>query len=246
MNKIIDLHVHSNFSPDSNQEVSSYFKLANTERIALTDHLDFEDIYMGCDVLPDHQGLTTELQRCAKQYGKGYLVGIEVGYHPDHASRIIDHLRDKHFDVIILSFHQDGTHDYLSPPPGYKVDVDQYLKNIIHGLNNMPFATTLGHLDFPFRVNKLDPQFFNSPLLVEVFKLLITNGIAMELNTRSMYQYRNEKFYRQLFTKYYNAGGRLVSLGSDAHRTADYRFNFEDALNFLSEIGDFELINYRY
>lgn len=75
---------------------------------------------------------------------------------------------------------------------------------------------------------------------------MIEKGIALEVNTRSCYQFGNVDFYKQLLRLYSEYGGKLISLGSDAHYLKYYRFHFEDALAMISDIGEFDIINLNY
>lgn len=240
---MIDLHLHSNYSPDSKQSIEEYFKTKEFKKIVFTDHLDFEDKFVHYDVIPDYIALRQELKELKETYKKDYLLGVEIGYHPTIKNKLIEHLKEIEFDIKILSIHQDGVYDYLTTPDDYIVDIDSYLDAIIEGLNEISGVTILGHLDYAFRKNRLNTEFFKSPKLTEIFELLKQKEIALEVNTRSMYEYDKKKFYKRLLPIYLNCGCNLISLGSDAHKIEQHLFHFEDAQLFLNEIGDFKIIN---
>lgn len=240
---MIDLHLHSNYSPDSKQPMEEYFINKEFNKIVFTDHLDFEDKFVNYDVIPDYKSLKLELESLKKTYKKDYLLGVEIGYHPTVKNKLKEHLVDKNFDIKILSIHQDGIYDYLTTPEGYTVDLEAYLNAILEGLNEISGVTILGHLDYAFRKNKLNEDFFKSPKLVEIFKLLKQKNIALEVNTRSMYEYDKMSFYQKLLPLYLECNCNLISLGSDAHKIEQHQFYFDEAQIFLKEIGDFVIIN---
>lgn len=246
MNNLIDLHLHSNFSPDSKQSIESYFQSAAVTSFVTTDHLDYWQNAKHQNVVLDYQGLKEEISKHAQAYLKEYYIGVEVGYHPSVEAETIGYLKNKQFDILILSFHQDGNQDYLYTNQDYIVDEEQYLDNIIRGLSVIENVTILGHLDYPFRNNQMSNQFLSNPKLKTILKLLIEKHIALEVNTRSVYQFKNLEFYRQLLSLYYEQGGRLISLGSDGHSFEYYRYHFADAQDLLSSIGEFEVINNNY
>ena len=61
--------------------------------------------------------------------------------------------------------------------------------------------------------------------------------MALELNTRSMYEYQNADLYRYLIGLYIEMGGTRFSIGSDAHSIHKYRYHFDDAIALLREFG---------
>lgn len=246
MNRLVDMHVHSAFSPDSKQSIESYFKAETVHRVLVTDHLDFWNETTHEDVSPDYDSLKSTLEIMSKKYNKDYYLGIEVGYHPSVHNKTCDYLKGKNYDVLILSFHQDGSEDYLYTKKGYQVNAVDYLENIIEGLSTVDNVTTLGHFDYPFRNNQVPDKFWQLPQINQVLELLIEKNIALEVNTRSIYEYRNLEFYKILLSKYHALGGRLVALGSDAHSLKYYQYHFDDALALLRQIAEFEIINTNY
>lgn len=246
MSKLIDLHLHCDLSPDSKQKLSGYFEQSMADAITVTDHLEFEDKYLGYDAVVDYKRLKSQLQDCSAKYQIPSFLGVEVGYHQSVEQKIIDYFADKQFDIVILSAHHDGVNDYLGADPSYIVDSNQYLQTLICGINCIKQATILGHLDYPFRTNKLDSEFFSNPLLEKLLKSIIAKGIALEINTRSLYEYNNLDFYNVLLPIYINYGGTLVSLGSDGHSTDKYQYQFDRAVTYLDSYPQLQLINYKF
>ena len=48
-----------------------------------------------------------------------------------------------------------------------------------------------------------------------------------------MYKYKKESLYSYMTEKYLKKGGKLFTLGSDAHNIKDYAYKFDDARKFL-------------
>lgn len=49
----------------------------------------------------------------------------------------------------------------------------------------------------------------------------------MELNAKSFLKYGNEDLYRYAVPLYQSVGGKLFTLGSDAHVAEDYQLGFK-------------------
>lgn len=69
-----------------------------------------------------------------------------------------------------------------------------------------------------------------------ILKFLIKEGIALEMNT-SILENKVADYDIYLFERYHSLGGRLVTLGSDAHRTDRIANRFDVAAAELKRIG---------
>ena len=69
------------------------------------------------------------------------------------------------------------------------------------------------------------------PKIREILQKVIDRGIALEWNSAGLRQ--NE----EIFSMYYSMGGRLVTLGSDAHGHADIARGFPAFSDFLRSCG---------
>ena len=79
------------------------------------------------------------------------------------------------------------------------------------------------------------------PLLKGLLDEIMAKEMALELNTRSMYEYNNADLYRYMIGLYLEMGGTRFSLGSDAHSIQKYRYHFDDAIALLKDLGVHEL-----
>lgn len=69
--------------------------------------------------------------------------------------------------------------------------------------------------------------------------------MAFEVNTKSMYKYKKENLYSYMIEKYIKKGGRLFTLGSDAHNIKEYAYKFDEAKKFLLSINIKEIILFK-
>ncbi|WP_233120428.1 PHP domain-containing protein [Vagococcus martis] len=69
--------------------------------------------------------------------------------------------------------------------------------------------------------------------------------MAFELNAKSFIKYRNKALYEYAIPLYISLGGKLFTLGSDAHVAEDYELGFEEMGSLLKKHGIYELAIYQ-
>lgn len=245
-----DQHMHTHFSPDSAESFENY--LEQTDGLLVTtEHLDFHDAYNGgVDTVLDYAAYTEKIDALNAIHDGRIRRGIEVGYTPESHIQIESYLEGKAFDVILLSVHQNGRYDYLQPiidEMDPKAVMKEYFELCTEAVHQVDGANVFAHFDYGIRrlpVTVEDLREFE-PALQGLLKEILTKGMALELNTRSMYEYKNADLYRYMIGLYLEMGGTRFSLGSDAHSIQKYRYHFEDAIALLRELGVSELTQFK-
>ncbi|WP_034549737.1 histidinol-phosphatase HisJ family protein [Carnobacterium funditum] len=237
-----DQHMHTYFSPDSSETLEAYLD-QTTGPIVTTEHLDFNDLFMGGeDTILDYEKYRKTIDQLNTNYNHRIRKGIEIGYTKDSHAQILDYLKDKEFDVQLLSVHQNGEYDFLQPIVKEKNVQDvmnEYFPLLLEALEQFQTANVLTHFDYGIRLSdvSVDELQEHQAILKNVLRKVIDKEMAFELNTRSMYQYGNVALYEQMIKWYLELGGKSFSLGSDAHSTDYYGYHFEDAITLLEEQG---------
>ena len=136
-----------------------------------------------------------------------------------------------------IPFTDDGTDEEVR---GY---LKLYFDLVLETVDAFDFDV-LAHLTCPVRYmtglhrRKTDIMEFE-PKIREILQKIIDRNIALEYNTGGL----NPKFgfcdiqNEDLFSLYKSMGGTLVTLGSDAHRTAGICHSFDMAVNTLKKCG---------
>ena len=241
-----DQHMHTHFSPDSAESFENY--LEQTDGLLVTtEHLDFHDAYNGgVDTVLDYAAYSDKIDALNAIHDGRIRRGIEVGYTPESHARIMSYLEGKTFDVILLSVHQNGRYDYLQPiidEMDPKAVMQEYFQLCTEAVRQVDGANIFAHFDYGIRrlpVTVDDLREFE-PLLKGLLNAIMAKEMALELNTRSMYEYNNADLYRYMIGLYLEMGGSRFSLGSDAHSIQKYRYHFDDAIALLHELGVTEL-----
>ncbi len=235
-----DQHLHTNYSYDSREQLKNYLALAN-DFLVTTEHLDLRNIRVGYDCLFDYPAYRQELKELSAISQVQLLAGIEIGYLKSIQSRNLDFLANKEFDIKLLSFHQTEEYSFLDPivlKKDPKALLIEYLELMWAGIQDFHAVNVLAHFDFGIRLVSISEADFiklATPYLVDIFKLAIKKGIALELNTRSMYDYDKLALYHYAIDIYQELGGEMFVVSSDAHSTSYYRYCFEEAFQVLKQ-----------
>lgn len=240
---MIDLHLHTSFSYDSTEDIENYLT-SDTTAFVTTDHAEFTTIGFGERTVPDLEEYSQKIELLKAKYPHiKFYKGMEIGFNKKHIKEIKQYITDGEFDLVLLSFHDNGEFNYMGDAGTFVIDDYKYISDVIWGIKNYEHIDVITHLDYAYRKNPYTDSFFTMPILFKLFDLMKEKGIALEINTGSIYKYGNKEFIVKLINAYRSNGNTLISLGSDAHNLASYKIGFEETLKLLD---GFELLNWRY
>ena len=249
---MFDQHVHSSFSFDSNEDLENYINVSNNSDIITTEHLDFENPIINYkDSSIDYLKYVGQIKNLNKKYSNKFFLGIEIGYTPNSEKRIEDFLKDKNFNLKLLSIHQNGNYDYMCVNKkliSLEVLIQEYFEQMIQALESSIEFNVLAHFEYGLRMIDISVTDFDnlaSVFLNKIIELIVKKEIAFEVNTKSMYKYKKENLYNYMIEKYIKKGGRLFTLGSDAHNIKEYAYKFDEAKKFLLSINIKEIILFK-
>ena len=249
---MFDQHVHSSFSFDSNEDLENYINVSNNSEIITTEHLDFENPIINYkDSSIDYLKYVGQIKNLNKKYSNKFFLGIEIGYTPNSEKRIEDFLKDKNFNLKLLSIHQNGNYDYMCVNKkliSLEVLIQEYFEQMIQALESSIEFNVLAHFEYGLRMIDISVTDFDnlaSVFLNKIIELIVKKEIAFEVNTKSMYKYKKENLYNYIIEKYIKKGGRLFTLGSDAHNIKEYAYKFDEAKNFLLSKNIKEIILFK-
>ena len=237
---MFDQHVHSNFSFDSNEDLENYINVSNKNDIVTTEHLDFANPIINYeDNSIEYLKYIEKITSLNKKYSNKFFSGIEIGYTPNSEKRIEDFLKNKNFNLKLLSIHQNGLYDYMCVNKkliSLEALIQEYFEQMIQALESSIEFNVLAHFEYGIRIIDISVTDFDSlasKFLNKIIEFIIKKEIAFEVNTKSMYKYKKENLYSYMIEKYLKKGGKLFTLGSDAHNIKDYAYRFDDARKFL-------------
>ncbi len=246
----VDTHTHSSYSPDSRMkipEAAEYAFRHGLAGITFTDHLDLKAPGNNTMFAFDPGDQQTEIELNSRSSKVKLFTGIEIGLQPCNLEEIKEYLTHFSFDNIIASIHfVDG----VDPYEGYYYDdkserqaYGRYLEIMSEMIESYPDFDILGHYDYivryaPYGVRGIYYHEF-ADILDKIFKYLIHNGKALEINTNT-YRYRNGAtpvFDNNIILRYREMGGEMISIGSDAHSCDRIGEEFEYFRNVIKKAG---------
>lgn len=256
--QVIDTHSHSNFSPDSKMKVEELVAGAIREGlagIAITDHLDLKtpdgDTRFTFDIASQQQ----QIDNLRSNYDIEILKGIEIGLQPHNLEDIKEYTKAYKFDTIIASIHfvdnvdpyHGGYYDGLTEKRAY----GRYLELFHELITAYPDFDILGHYDYIARYAPYDNCTIRykdySDILDSIFRYLINNGKALEINTNT-YRIRNGKtpvLDHHILKRYLDLGGEFISLSSDAHTPERIGEQFSHYLKKVHDSGFKYITHYK-
>jgi histidinol-phosphatase (PHP family) len=250
---LTDTHVHSRFSTDGTTSAEDVIKAAIALKmpvLTFTEHADVNEIQNPMlevrSLLRGYKEAFPQLK--AKYAGQiELLAGIELGQPYYDILYTENMLKESDLDYVLCSLHvSKGFGDYYDMKYD-RVDVlallDSYFFELLEMVSWGRFDA-LAHITYPLRYivgrEGLAVELSDyADAIDKVLKKLIDSGIALEVNTSGLnkpYYGRTDPWF-EIIERYYALGGRLLTLGSDAHNAENLRFGFEDVIPRLRNIG---------
>ena len=262
---LIDCHTHTHNSFDAeNDTVKQRCERAimlNMTAMAVTDHCEANRFYP-----MEHYGVSEPSENDVYNYKKDYensvaevtaardeyknrlnlICGVELGQATDDEKVADIILADKRVDFIIGSMHElPGREDFYFLDYS-KLDTDKLMEenfNEIYKLCRQDKFDVLGHLTYSLRYIegeqgiKVDILKYKD-IIAEIFSVIIHNKKGIEINTSGLRQKYGKTFPSLEYIKLYkDLGGKIITLGSDCHCTADLGAGIAEGIEIAKRAG---------
>lgn len=262
---MIDLHLHTAFSSDSDELPENYIKTAITRGetcLGFSEHYDY-DVYLehpeNPDYLFDIDGFFKSCGGLSLKYPQiKILKGIELGFSENavpHYKKILDkydfdysilsvHTVKGRGDCCYLEFFKGSDFKPLTKTQAYKTYLLAVLRSVQSDINYQ----IVGHIGYITRYAPYEdkclacPEF--SQIIDEILKTIIVRGACIEINTsvRGLsFDFLPEK---AIINRYVELGGKNFTFGSDAHSAERYMQNADSVKQYLLSIGITELCRF--
>lgn len=245
-----DCHNHSHCSPDGDHSVEAMGARAGELGLyawTLTDHCECQNWTER--YRPRVERAWEEMKAPRLPEGLRFYRGIELGQPNQDLEAAEQALAGRDYDFVIGSIHNIRGYedffflDYSKIERGF-IDalLETYWQEELEVIRWGKFDA-LGHLTYPLRYIQGDHGIpvdlsRHSDAIDTIFRALRDSGKALEVNTSG---YR-QKIGRPLpdlplVRRYRELGGELITLGSDAHSTADLGRGIQEGMEMLREAG---------
>lgn len=247
--KIFDQHLHSNFSFDSQATMLDECQSAIDKGLAginFTEHYSVDELDVSYGVL-HYDKYSAEIENCRQLFNGKLIIGkgLEIGepHLTKCASQLKTELSKMKLDIIIGSVHNIGSKKLRLYMEGKSKD--ELYGNYFHEvllMADIADIDVLGHMDLAKRYayDKLGNYDFSlyRDQIAAILKTIIARGIALEVNTSGYRNSVNEPYPSLAVLKLYKSlGGRLITIGSDAHTAKDIAREFDRAKKLLIATG---------
>jgi len=253
-----DNHIHSKFSGDSQMEAANACQKAiemGLKGLVFTDHVDYDYPDFDNDFLIDldqYFEFFKSLQNEWK-YKLDIRIGVEMGFQPHVLSKINETLSEYPFDFVINSVH---VIDLLDPyTRAFYVGktkhqaYERYLQEILCSINSYDNFDIIGHIGYAARYGDFEDKQMRykdySDLLDQILKATIQKGKGIELNTSGIRSDLHSPIPGyDVFDRYFELGGKIITIGSDSHFTEHIGHSFTEATDYLKKVGFKHVVHY--
>lgn len=244
---MFDFHMHSRISfdgYDTGRALAQAARERGLKEICFTDHMDYEP---GAAV----QTMLYDLDAYSREYDSlkvpGLIIrrGMEFGLSPDNSEQAARDVSARHYDFILGSVHFVGPQDvyyadYWNGKTVYQAE-HRYLEETLRCVRAHDDFDVLAHLNF---ISKARAHIAPRPLpygehreiLDEILRVLADKGKGLEMNTSGVDRQVGFLPEKEFFLRFRELGGRIVTVGSDAHRTGRVGQYCDEAIGMLKDV----------
>ena len=253
---LADFHIHSHHSGDCEAPMGAVIRAAQAAAltdICFTEHLDFDypgyhDLAADAFLLNDNA--YEQEFRNLKRNQEDFLTlhfGIECGMQPGCVEKNIAFLHRKPYDFVLGSVHLcDGADPYY--PQFYETHPDEasalllYFEETLHNIELFHDFDVLAHLDYMVRYCHALSQHTDyaryRDIIDAILECLIRFDKGLEINTGGLRKGMSETNPSvEVIRRFRELGGRILTVGSDAHRPEDVGAGFSVAAAVLRDAG---------
>jgi len=256
-----DLHIHTNFSFDSEEQPENYLNLArslNVGAIGFSEHYDYDAYAIDGErrVVPcDIDRYVENIERLKKAYPDlQILCGIEFGYRAEAVEKHRELIKKYKFDYVINSLHTlpgrgDCYHDRFFEGYTLKQSYSDYFDGVLESVTADFDFNIVGHLGYVSRYRKGENvkirYIYFAEIIDKILIEIIKRDKCLEINASTGTSGSDFLPDKDIIERYIQLGGKNFSFGSDAHRAADYMRGHDKLSSLLHSLNINSLCYYK-
>lgn len=220
-----DYHMHSTVSfdaKDSGLAMAQAAAARGLKEVCFTDHIDYTP---EMDMVFDTGRYNAEYDQLEVP---GLLIrrGMEFGLTPDNPEQLKKDLGRRRFDFVLGSIHLiDGVDVYFADyweEKGYERGLELYLERTLESVRVHEDYDVLGHLTYVSKARGIPDHSLiryedHKPIMDEILLELVKHEKGLELNTSGIDRCGGPLPTLDYFQRFRELGGKIVTVGSDAH-----------------------------
>ena len=225
---MFDFHMHSRVSFDGHDTGEALAKAAlekGLKEICFTDHLDYDPLEkMGCMAF-DQAVYNAEYDHLEIP-GLKIRRGMEFGMTSDNVQQFKQDLQRRPFDFVLGSIHFVDDLDVYYPEYWSDKTVFQaerrYLEATLECVRIHDDFDVLAHLTYIGKTTahpapRPVPFAEHREIIDEILRLVAAKGKGLEMNSSGMDRCGGFLPTKDIFVRFKELGGEIVTVGSDAH-----------------------------
>jgi len=234
--------------------MEDYLKIANqkgVDEITFTEHYDVYDGIKTHLTTLDVEAYFQQYQALKQISNFPFNFGIEIGLQPDIVQTVQTLTAKYPFDFIIGSSHITRKKDMAMDKSFFeglsrKQAYLSYFQEVLTNIQLYDAFDVYGHLDYVVRYGgysskEIEYKEFQE-ILDEILITLIKKDKGIEINTSGIrYGLPNPHPNKDILKRYKELGGKIITIGSDAHNTDQLAKDFTIAHDILTSLGITEI-----
>lgn len=244
---MFDFHIHSRVSfdgHDTGEALALAAKNAGLKEICFTDHLDYDPLEQMGILAFDTEAYNAEYDRLDIP-GLKIRRGMEFGMTADNVAQFKADLQRRPFDFVLGSIHFVDDLDVYFPEFWAGKTVFQaerrYLEATLECVQIHSDFDVLAHLTYIGKTSahpapRAVPYSEHREIIDEILRTLVSKGKGLEMNTSGVDRCGDYLPSADMFRRFKELGGEIVTVGSDAHRCDRIGQYTHRACEILTEI----------
>ena len=247
-----DYHIHTSYSPDSKMDPEEAVRAAmasGVTNLCFTEHMDLGHHMEMYDEAPDFAGMEETISKLREKYPEIHIgKGIEVGYIPETAEQTAEVLSGQNFDYVLLSTHCVDGLDCGVPESKRGQDkltaYKRYLEKVYASVTDdrlTAYYDCVSHIGYIAKGLHYEDNTFPYEMFPDLFdKILneiIKRGKGIEVNTSGIDRGGHVLPHPSIICRYRELGGRIITIGSDAHKSQNVGAYIKDAIDIIVNAG---------
>lgn len=249
--RIIDMHIHSDNSPDGKHSPMFICEQAvakNLRAIAITDHCEVDSYFsQKYNHMIFHSFFESSKARVAFEGQLLVLLGVELGQpcsNPELTKKIISSYP---FDVVLGSIHKPkGYNCDVKQIPYNEIDIYDFMKNYFRELTDMADKADvdiISHITCPMRriqgTYKMDFDYSRIKKEIdELLDIIIKREKALEINTSGLRHAMSRPMpEKDIIQRYRQLGGNYITIGSDSHSAYEVGSDIREGMKIARQCG---------
>lgn len=252
----IDYQVHSFRSHDGLATIADQCARAveiGLDELGFSEHKDFDPNDPVVEYF-DYDAYMTEIEAARKAWGDRLKIraGVEIDYQTWFEDKIANYLDSHPFDFVIGSVHYVDRHTIMTPEYNQTRTADTAYRDYFRAIRDSVSCglfDILGHLEYANRRGlaawgAYHPALYRNAL-EDLFTLMVEKGTVLEINTAGLHQNLGVTYpVADTVAIYTSCGGKLLSIGSDAHHPDKLAHAYPEAARIALSNGLTHLTTY--